>query len=323
MSVFKQLLGVTRAALIILAALSCGAGLAREQRNLIHKMSPLSADRLDDLIHEFPPLRPIPQPRTRAPEPPREAYDAPTLAEAPRKPSDGPTMEELGVPPPEPPADAGEKFAETLAHASDLTLFPAANPSPLAEAYARKRQGVTASGSALQNAIELISSKLDLEHYLRPPETPPAIPDQPAPPVAPAEPSDEASDASSLYLVAFGSLLALLLLLTFARRKGLADNLLARVAKLRDRNREEEAPTPPVDLSRLERLIRRSAPPPVAPAAEPLREVAEPANAASSPPSEEAAAADMTDDLVLVEPGDAAAASAAIKAARTQREGAP
>lgn len=332
MTIFKLLCRSARAALVVFLAFSGREGFAREARPLVHKMPPLSQERLDDIIHEFPPLRPVPPPRFRAPEPPpRQAYDAPTLAEAPRRPYDGPTLDELGVPPPAPPAppaDAGEKFAETLAHMSDVVLLPEVEPSALTETYARTHEGAPPSGEALKAAIALLRSKADLVHFLWPKEPSAPIPDAAAagPPPAPAAPDGEESTGSNaLYLAALGVLLAALLFSVLAKRKGLRDELLARVAKLRERKQEDDASTPPVDLSRLERLARRATSGNAASAPEPRRETAAesalPVSAPSASAPQDDAAAGVTDDLVLVEPGDVAATSAAINAALKRREG--
>jgi hypothetical protein len=338
-----------RAAFLILLPLSAGEGFARERRLTVHKMQPLSSERNDDIIHEFPPLRPVGPSATQ--QAPRGPVTAPTLEEAPRQSSDGPTLAELGVPTqPEPRPEPPERFVASIRPSVFGDYLAPFASSPLAETDLEAGMREEGSGEIPRpNLITLRGAHMDLDHFLAPELlTGPVRTEAPTAP-SPSPKKDEGGPLfPTAYRIAAGLVLAVLLLLALTYRERLRAGVLALVAarrggrtsqpedkaaaeptqgkilgRLRRRRQEEEAP-PPIDLSRLDRLTRGTGAPTTTPPG--TGDVAGQSVAASAdsgvvPASDAAPGADPTDDLVLVEPGDAAAASAAIDAARARQEG--
>jgi hypothetical protein len=326
---------------------------ARESRKPVVKLPPFSAERIEELIHEFPPLRPVAgtQERPETRQRPRKPATAPTLEEAPRRPYDAPTLAEMEPPPQSAesrpaesrPAEAGtaepkpaeprpgevtsaDTPAETIAHEAAFLSLPEGALSPLAEIYALLRENVARSGDrALDGLLAALRSRKSLEDYLwsLQPAAAFAREVETIPPSA-AQGGDEAAPSTIYYLLGAGVLLAGLLV----------------IARIRvEAKKEEETPPPAVDLSRFWKTVR------AAPSAAIVRAgvggaarratnerpratapVAERAAAGAAPPGPAAAqqnSVSATDDFLLVEPGDAAANSAALDAARTRQEGEP
>lgn len=326
MSVSKSPPRTALAVLAFLPALSPGEARARAP---IHQFPPLSARASPNIIHQFPPLQPVPgvqQPA--ATETPRAPSNAPTLEEAPRLPHDGPTFAELGVPPPEPSVEAGETVSNWTGAPGEPPLGAEAAKPSVVETYVRKAEAALRADEDRAKALfDRLRSGIDLESFLSPIQKT-IVTREPAETPKPAQGDAEAPASDPTFMIAGAIAAVILALLAYGRRRSLrarlpADPKFAELMKRIRTKKEDEEPLPPVDPGRIAKATRAAAPTLAAP---PRLETGEPPPPTAPPQPVSAAPApaeDMTDDLVLVEPGDAAAAAAAINAARTQQEGTP
>lgn len=356
----KLFFRVLYAALFVLPVLPGDAASARQPRGTVHKLPPFTAERTEDLIHQFPPLRPVAgseEPRETTPRP-RKPHTAPTLEEAPRRPSDAPTLAEMEPPPQaadsraeatEPKADDAEPKSDgallgTSGPAAAFPFLPAEGLSPLVEIYAPSEESVArAAGGPLGRLAADLRSRMNLEDYLWSLQPAAAFSREAGPATPSATQEDEETPLSKIaYLLVTGLILSVLLVIASLKRELLRDGIPALIAKIRSaaKKEKEEEPQPALDLSRITKPGRAPPTPPtaragMAPAArrtenETPRAGAPSADAAATgaPPSGPAAPAPReragaTDDLLLVEPGDAAANSAALDASRTRQERTP
>jgi hypothetical protein len=230
-------LSVRAACAVLLVAMMTPArgSSAREARDLIHKIPPMSSARVRELIVQIPPLRPVAAPAAPA-ERARKAWSAPTLDEAPAQ-FLSPRDEVAKIHDPLPEA-ALRLSATGEATPAGLTLeaetaHPAAAALPLVKIRVREAMtptfvGARAGPKDLADVLWPLAPEAEL---LKATRAQPSAEARGAP--AGAAPVEAAPDYS-LYLAAVGVLVGIVALTGWVLRKRMRRRSNARLAAMRD-----------------------------------------------------------------------------------------